>query len=88
MHIFIIPMMKHTVKEVKVVWSCDQKRGTLRRKEDDGNESTGGERRKRGRPKRRWLDKVEDDIKEKGLSADDVYDHATWTHMLSYIDRT
>ena len=25
--------------------------------------------RKRGRPKRRWLDKVKDDIKEKGLSA-------------------
>ena len=33
-------------------------------------------RRKRGRPKRRWLDKVNDDIKEKGLSADDVYDRA------------
>ena len=29
---------------------------------------------KRGRPKRRWLDKVKDDIKEKGLSTDDVYD--------------
>ena len=29
-------------------------------------------RRKRGRPKRRWLDKVKDDIKEKGLSADKV----------------
>ena len=29
--------------------------------------------RKRGRPKRRWLDKVKDDIKEKGLSADEVY---------------
>ena len=29
-------------------------------------------RRKRGRPKRRWLDKVMDDIKEKGLSADEV----------------
>ena len=24
-------------------------------------------RRKRGTPKRRWLDKVKDDIKEKGL---------------------
>ena len=31
-------------------------------------------RRKRRRPKRRWLDKVKDDIKEKGLSADDVLD--------------
>ena len=38
-------------------------------------------RRKRGRPKRRWLDKVKDDIIEKGLSADDVYDRATWRRM-------
>ena len=46
-------------------------------------------RRKRGRPKRRWLDKVKDDIKGKGLSADDVYDdRATWRHMSSYIDPT
>ena len=42
-------------------------------------------RRKRGRPKRRWLDKVKDDIKEKGLSADDVYGRATWRRMPSYI---
>ena len=34
-------------------------------------------RRKRGRPKRRRLERVRDDIKEKGLSADDVYDGAT-----------
>ena len=40
MHIFIIPRMKHTVKEVEVVWACDQKRGTLCRKECDCYEST------------------------------------------------
>ena len=45
-------------------------------------------RRKRARPKRGWLDKVKDDIKEKGLSADDVYDHATWRRMSSYINPT
>ncbi len=28
-------------KEVEVVWACDEKRGTLRRKESNGNESTG-----------------------------------------------
>ena len=27
-------------KEVEVVWECDEKRRTLRRKEGDGNEST------------------------------------------------
>ena len=43
-------------------------------------------RRKRGRPKRRWLDKVKDDIKEKGLLADEVYERATWRRMSSYID--
>ena len=34
-------------------------------------------RRKRGRPKRRWLGRVKDDIKEKGLSGEEVYDRAT-----------
>ena len=43
-------------------------------------------RRKIGRHKRRWLDKVKDDIKEKGMSA--VYDRATWRRMSSYIDPT
>ena len=45
-------------------------------------------RRKRGRPKRRWLYNVKDDITEKGLSADDVFDRATWRRMSSYIDPT
>ena len=42
-------------------------------------------RTKSGRPKRRWLDKVKDDIKEKGLSADDVYDPVTRRRMSSYM---
>ena len=45
-------------------------------------------RLKVGIPKGRWLDKVKDDIKEKGLSADEVYDHATWRRILSCIDPT
>ena len=43
-------------------------------------------RRKRGRPKRRWLDKVKDDnfIREGTIgAADDVYDLATWRRMSS-----
>ena len=44
-------------------------------------------RRKRGRPKRRWLDKVKDDIKEQRLSVDDVYDRATWRRMSWYSHR-
>ena len=45
-------------------------------------------RSKRGIPKIRWLHKVNDDIKEKGLSADDVYHRATWRRMSLYIDPT
>ena len=71
-----------------MVWACDEKRGTLRRKEGGRNESkkvlfyiaqlpnlrngTVQRRMKRGRHKRRWLAKVKDDIKEKGLSAGEV----------------
>ena len=47
-------------KEVEVVWACDAKRRTLRRKEGDGNGST--RKKEELRPKRRWLDKVKDDI--------------------------
>ena len=43
-------------------------------------------RRKRGRPKRRWLDRVRDAIKEKGLSGEEVYDRTTLRCMPSYID--
>ena len=68
-----------------MAWACDEKGGALYRKEGDGNESTD-EKEARGKPKRRWLDKVKDDIKEKGLSADDVYDRVTWRRM--YIDPT
>ena len=41
-----------------------------------------------GRPKRRWLDKVKDDIKEKGLLADELYGRATWRRISLYIDPT
>ena len=34
------------------------------------------------------VDKVKDDIKEKGLSVDEVYDRATWRRMSSYIEPT
>ena len=33
-------------------------------------------RRKRGRPRRRWLNKLKDDINEKGLYGVEVYDRA------------
>ena len=65
-----------------MVWACDQKRGALCRKEGGGNEST---RKKEGL---RELDRVRDDVKEKGLSVEEVYDRATRRRMSSYIDPT
>ena len=69
-----------------MVWACDEK---IYCKHYVGRRAIIMKvqgRRKRGRSKRRWLDKMKDDIKEKGLSADDVYDRATWMRMSSYLD--
>ena len=67
---------------VEVVWACDEKRGALRRKDQRRviKMKVQG-RRKRGRPKSRWLDRVGDAIKEKGLSGEELYDRATWRRM-------
>ncbi|KIH44030.1 hypothetical protein ANCDUO_25956 [Ancylostoma duodenale] len=35
-------------------------------------------RRPRGRPKTRWLDRIEDDMRLLGLNVDDVFDQRKW----------
>ena len=66
-----------------MVFTCDEKIGTLGRKEGDGNGTTKEEEQ---RPKRKWLE-VKNDMKEKGLSADEVYDRPFYmeAYMSSYI---
>ena len=39
-------------------------------------------------PKRRWLDRVRDDIREMGQSGEEVYDRVTWRRISSNIDPT
>ena len=41
-----------------------------------------------GRLKRRWLDRVRDDIKEKELSGEEVYNQTSWRCISSNIDHT
>ena len=41
-----------------------------------------------GRLKRRWLDRVRDDIKENGQSEQEVYNQPTWRCTSSNIDHT
>ena len=45
------------------------------------------ERRKKGRPKRRRLDKRKDDIKEKRLSTDEVYERSIRRRLASHITK-
>ena len=63
-----------------MVRASEEKRGALRRKEGDEN----GRRRIRGRLKRRWLDSVRDDIKEKGGCMTDPHGGA-YRHTLTYL---
>ena len=43
---------------------------------------------RRGRPKKRWAFCVKDDLREKGLSGEEVYDRAAWRRLSSHIDPT
>lgn len=45
-----------------------------------------GGRRKRGRPRRRWMDCVNEDLREKGLTREEVQDRAAWKRLTKYID--
>ena len=42
--------------------------------------------RMRGRPKRRWLDRVRGDISREWTAGEEVYDRATWARISSNID--
>ena len=45
-------------------------------------------KRKRGRPKRRWLDNTRNDLSERELSGEDAQDLAKWKRLIRHIDPT
>ena len=45
-------------------------------------------KRRRGRPKRRWMDTIGNDLSEKELSREDTQDRAKWRHLIRHIDPT
>ena len=45
-------------------------------------------KRRRGRPKRRWLDSIGNDLSEKELSREDAQDRARWRRLIRHIDPT
>ena len=45
-------------------------------------------KRRRGRPKRRWLDSIRNDLSERGLSEEDSQDPPRWRRLTGHIDPT
>ena len=45
-------------------------------------------KRKRGRPKRRWLDNIKNDLSERELSGEEAQDRVQWTRLIRNIDPT
>ena len=40
-------------------------------------------KRRRGRPKRRWLDSIRNDLSERELSGEDAQERAKWRRLIS-----
>ena len=45
-------------------------------------------KRRRGRPKRRWLDNIKNDLSERELSGAEAQDRAKWRRLIRNIDPT
>ena len=67
--------------------------GHVSRREDEyvgkivmGMEVPG--KRRRGRPKRRWLDSIMNDLSERGLSGEDAQDRPRWRRLTRHINST
>ena len=43
---------------------------------------------RRGRPKRRWLDNIKNDLSERALSGEEAKDRVQWRRLIRNIDPT
>ena len=76
------------VQESRIKWY-----GHVSRREDEyvGKRVLGMEvpgKRRRGRPKRRWMDNIRNDLSERGLSEEDAQDRSRWRRLTRHIDPT
>ena len=76
------------VQESRLKWY-----GHVLRREDEyvGNRAMVMEvpgKRRRGRPKRRWMDTIGNDLSEKDLSREDPQVRAKWRRLIRHIDPT
>ena len=66
----------------QVVCPRKEARPRLHRKTDSGDVPSSG-RRKRGRPKHRWMDCVNRDMRVIGTTKDEVHDRTGWRRIVS-----
>ena len=45
-------------------------------------------KRRRGRPNRRWLDDIKNDLSDRELSVEEAQDRVEWRRLIRYIDPT
>ena len=74
------------VQESRLKWY-----GHVSRRQDEyvGKRVMGMEmpgKRRRGRPKWRWLDSIRNDLSERGLSEEDAQDRPRWRRLTRHID--
>ncbi len=87
--------IRGTVKVTELSKKVQERRlqwyGHVMRREEEyvGRRVMGMEvqgRRNRGRPKRRWLDSVKEDLREKGLTGEEVHERAAWRRLVRNVD--
>ena len=59
-----------------LVWTCKKERRRLRGEKDDGD--GGAKQKERGRPRRRWMDLVREDMQRVGAKEGDEVDQVKW----------
>ena len=67
-------------------WHVSRREDEYVRKRVMGMEVPG--KRRRGRPKRRWLDSIRNDFSERRLSEEDSQDRPRWRRLIRLIDPT
>ena len=76
------------VQESRLKWYAH----VLRREEEYvGKRVMGMEvpgKRRRGRPKQRWLDNIKNDLSERKLSGEEAQDRVQWRRLIRHIDPT
>ena len=65
--------------KTQVVWTCKDARPRIRRNKD---EMVPPGRRRRGRPKQRWVDCVNRDVRAIGTTEDEVHDRTSWMRIV------